>query len=184
MSNTLQVYSGQSSRSVNSRLLQSIVRTLLTELLRRPGTFTLEINIVAAPEMTRLNETFLRHRGSTDVLAFDYRNPSAEMSLCGEIFVCTDEAIIQAARFRTTWQSELVRYVVHGILHLTGYDDHIPGDRRKMKAKETQLVKELASRFEFSDLDEGFGGASGSPGPRNLKPRGRVPRPTLRNQKD
>src|SRR6266508_3623786 len=73
----------------------------------------LGICLVATPEMTRLNETFLRHAGSTDVIAFDYSgrakaSPSpigweraGVRVLHGEIFICVDEAVLQARRFRT-----------------------------------------------------------------------------------
>jgi rRNA maturation RNase YbeY len=120
--------------------------------------------------MTRLNETFLRHAGSTDVIAFDYaedavgqasspssRTRTGKMSdprrpLHGEIFVCMDEAILQARRFRTSWQAEVVRYVVHGTLHLLGYDDQHAADRRRMKREEDRLCAVLAARFALSQL--------------------------------
>jgi len=66
----------------------------------------------------------LRHAGATDVIAFDYSIRASHLR--GEIFICVDEALVQARRFRTTWQSESVRYVVHGVLHLLGFDDRRP----------------------------------------------------------
>ena len=72
--------------------------------------------------------------------------------LHGEIFVCLDEAMSQARRFRTTWQRELVRYVVHGVLHLLGYDDLNNRARRRMKAAEDTLVRQLARQFDFHSL--------------------------------
>ena len=125
----------------------------MIELLRA-GSFELEITILGTLEMTRLNETFLRHRGSTDVLTFDYTEGPRKTALRGEILVCADEARIQAARFHTSWQSELVRYLVHGVLHLSGYDDHSKASRRKMKREEARLLKELALRFDFKKLEK------------------------------
>ena len=61
----------QRLRRVNLRLLRQIVQALLQETWPDGG-FDLAIYLVAAPEMTRLNETFLRHKGSTDVITFDY----------------------------------------------------------------------------------------------------------------
>jgi len=72
--------------------------------------------------------------------------------LHGEVFVCLDEAVTQARRFRVTWQSELVRYVVHGVLHLLGYDDLNPRARRRMKAAENRLMRRLARQFAIPDL--------------------------------
>ena len=54
-----------------------------------------------------------------------------------------DDAVAQATEFKTTWQSEVVRYVVHGVLHLLGHDDLQPDLRRKMKREENRLVRRL-----------------------------------------
>jgi probable rRNA maturation factor len=167
VSKTLEVHNRQQSHPVNCRLLQTITRNLLIELLKIDP-FELEINILAEADMTQLNETFLRHRGSTDVLAFDNSEASQERILKGEIFVCADEAAIQARRFRTTWQSELIRYVIHGILHLIGYDDHRAASRRKMKQCENRVLRKLARRFDFTRLSTPRPNAKQKSGPKNI----------------
>ena len=101
--------------------------------------------------MTYLNEKFLKHQGSTDVLAFNYSEPERP-TLVGEIFVCADEALIQAARFHASWQSELVRYIIHGALHLMGYDDHPQRLRRQMKLRENLVLRQLSGRFDLDGL--------------------------------
>ena len=133
------------------RLLRRIVQALLrdTKVAERSD---LGVYLVAAPEMTRLNETFLQHKGSTDVITFNYAEPLGQRCLHGEIFVCLDEALCQARRFHTTWQSELVRYVVHGVLHLLGHDDQSPAARRHMRVAEDALVRRLAREFAFRTL--------------------------------
>jgi probable rRNA maturation factor len=146
----------QRTRPVHLPALRPIVKTLLRDLLEME-TAELGISLVAALEMTRLNEDFLHHAGCTDVITFDYAHHASRIThhaaaVHGEIFVCIDEAILQARRFRTTWQSELVRYIVHGVLHLMGHDDHRSADRRKMKREENRLVRLLASRFPLSRL--------------------------------
>jgi probable rRNA maturation factor len=108
--------------------------------------------------MAQLNEKFLQHTGSTDVITFDYaehgtRNTEhATRPLDGEIFICIDDAKTQAREFRTSWQSELARYVIHGVLHLRGFDDIRTADRRKMKREENRLLKEIARLFPLSKL--------------------------------
>ena len=155
----------QRTRKINLRLLKQIAAALLAELKIEKA--ELGINLVAAPEMTRLNETFLRHAGSTDVITFDYADdgragspPAAKTgrrtedapALHGEIFICVDEAVLQARNFGTTWQSEIVRYIVHGVLHLLGHDDSRAGARRKMKREENRLLRELSRRFSLAQL--------------------------------
>jgi probable rRNA maturation factor len=134
------------------RLFRRIVKGLLTLLQAKEH--DLGVYIVAAPEMTRLNETFLHHQGATDVITFDYSDAS-NSALHGEIFVCLDEAVVQARRFGTTWPSELVRYAVHGVLHLRGFDDARVADRRKMKREENRLLRALEARFDLAALGKG-----------------------------
>lgn len=121
--------------------------------------------------MARVNWQFLQHEGSTDVITFDYvaaevrrRNAttpqrirlltSAATALNGEAFICVADAVKQAREFKTSWQSEVVRYAVHAVLHLCGYDDLQAAERRVMKREENRLVSELARRFDFDELEK------------------------------
>jgi probable rRNA maturation factor len=143
---------------VNTRLLRTITTAILKDICELED-FDLAIYIVRASEMACLNETFLNHEGSTDVITFDYSDNAsrithhASRSLHGEIFISIDDAIAQARQFRTTWQSELARYVIHGILHLQGFDDLRAADRRKMKRQENCLLKQVAQLFPLRKLD-------------------------------
>jgi rRNA maturation RNase YbeY len=139
--------------------------------------FDITIHLVTAHAMARLNEKHLQHSGPTDVITLDYTADSpapAELSyslsplkgeragvrgpkpapsaLAGEIFVCVDVAVEQARRFRAAWPVELARYVIHGILHLSGHDDLQPAARRRMKQAENRWVKKLDRRFHLSKL--------------------------------
>ena len=137
---------------VDVKLLRQIAKSLLDELLDLRS-FELGVHLVRAPEMAHINEAFLNHKGPTDVITFDYaETPGQATSLHGELFLCYDIARTQAREFRTTWPEELVRYVVHGVLHLQGFDDHAPADRRKMKRAENRLLRALVRRFPISKL--------------------------------
>ena len=155
----------QRLQKMNLRLLKNITRELLSELELEKA--EIGICLVGAPEMTQLNETFLHHAGVTDVMAFDYhdnvlpascRQGKSELPagcrkhVHGEIFVCVDEAIRQARKFGTSWQSEVIRYLIHGVLHLLGFDDSSVGARRKMKLEENRLLREITRRFPLSKL--------------------------------
>ena len=157
MSGSLLIKNRQRAITLNTRLLKSITQALLTDLLQLEA-FDLGVYIVRAPEMARLNKTFLQHEGSTDVITFDYaeKPPFAihhlSSSLHGEIFISIDDARAQARQFRTSCQSELARYVIHGVLHLRGFDDLRPAARRKMKREENRLLKEVDRRFSLRKL--------------------------------
>jgi probable rRNA maturation factor len=150
----------QRTKKINLRLLKQIAEALLVEL--KIESAELGINLVAAREMILVNETFLKHKGSTDVITFDYGSSVGRDSrlartlappkLAGEIFICVDDAVSQAKNFKINWQSEIVRYLVHGVLHLLGHDDLKPDLRRKMKREENRLVRQLAKKFSFAQL--------------------------------
>jgi probable rRNA maturation factor len=146
----------QRTRPVDLSLLRRIARALLSELLRLKD-YELGLHLVAASEMTRLNKQFLDHLGSTDVITFDYGEETESASsstLHGEVFICIDDAVKQARRFRTTWQSELARYLVHGVLHLLGYDDLQPRARSELKREENRLLRELELRLPLPRLSK------------------------------
>lgn len=133
-----------------------MIKALLSEMLQISRA-DLAIHLVAAAEIARLNEDFLHHAGSTDVITFDYLEDAppgtkhAE-SLHGEIFICVSEAVAQARRFRTSWHSEVVRYCIHGVLHLLGFDDLKPAARRRMKRAEGRLLREFSRHFPPTKL--------------------------------
>jgi probable rRNA maturation factor len=163
------VFNCQRAQKINLPLLRQIAETLLAELKIQGA--DLEINLVAAGEMTWLNERYLHHVGSTDVITFDYglgvppsggfrseqtrrtnRLKLELQNLHGEIFICLDEALRQARKFRTSWQLEVTRYLAHGVLHLLGYADSQAEERRKMKREEHRLLRRLSRRFSLAQL--------------------------------
>lgn len=136
----------QRTKKIDARRLKSAAAALFSELNIAHG--ELGVNLVNARQMTLVNETFLKHEGSTDVITFDHaEKPVSRNShppeIHGELFICVDEAIIQARRFKTHWRSEVVRYLVHGVLHLLGHDDLKAAPRRAMKREENRLVRLL-----------------------------------------
>jgi probable rRNA maturation factor len=159
MSLDLTLRNRQKTCRVETRRLRRICTRLLEDLLQLKNA-ELGITLVAAAEMARINGHFLHHEGSTDVITFDYSEipnpgpptPERGPKLHGELFVCLDEAIFQARCCHTTWQSELVRYIIHGTLHLLGYDDDRAPDRHAMKREEDRLLGLLGTRFPLSRL--------------------------------
>ena len=141
----------QRDHRVNTRLLRRIALRL-AERCFAGRACELTICLLSASAMARLNTTHLQHSGPTDVITFDYSEPGSGGGVQGEIFLCVAEAGRQAREFRTTWQQELVRYLVHGSLHLIGYDDRTPAKRRVMKREENRLVRQLAREFDLGKL--------------------------------
>jgi len=103
------------------------------------------VSVVDDPAIRRLNARYLHSRGTTDVLAFDLRAPGPSR-LMGEIIVCADAARRQACDVGVTVALELDLLVVHGILHLAGWDDHEPREARLMHEREREILAEAGRR--------------------------------------
>ena len=138
----------QRVRPLRLSLLRRITRQTLGEL--GVADYELGFHFVDAAEMARINQTFLQHAGSTDVITFDHSDGAEQLH--GEIFISVPDAVQQAREFRTTWTEELVRYLIHGLLHLRGYDDLQPALRRVMKREEERLLRLVAAQFDLREI--------------------------------
>jgi probable rRNA maturation factor len=118
-------------------------------VLRREGRTTADVRVVLITHARciRLNHDYLRHRGTTDVISF----PLGEgKDVEGEIYVNIDQALAQAKQYRVSGLNETIRLVVHGTLHLLGYDDTTAAVRRIMKVREDAYVALLAPQERMS----------------------------------
>jgi probable rRNA maturation factor len=93
----------------------------------------LSIVFVGTRRMRALNKKYLEHDYVTDVLSFDLGTSQ------GEIIICPGMASANAKAHQTSTEEEIVLYVVHGILHLAGFDDKSPEGMRRMRSMEKEL---------------------------------------------
>lgn len=146
----LELRNRQKVCALELRVFRKIILALLKDLAVKR--FELGVRLVESKEMTDMNNEYLCHAGSTDVITFNYSSRPHPKVIQGDIVICMTDAVQQARRFCTSWQAELVRYLIHGVLHLQGYDDRRPSDRRRMKSAEERLLREMESRFPLRDL--------------------------------
>jgi len=155
----LTIRSRQKSHTVDAWLLRRLAKWALAETesgqVAKPVSHELGVYLVGPVEMAKANERYLQHDGPTDVITFDYGTPGAAPKpgpVLGDIFICPVVAEEFAGELKTSWTEEVVRYLIHGILHLRGYDDSAPGPCRTMKREENRLMKLAAERFPLSSL--------------------------------
>lgn len=124
------------------------LRRLAREIAALGGrSVALSYSVVDDEEMAGLHETYSGVPGPTDVLSF----PLAEEPLVmGEIVVSAETARREAGARGHSAYDELVLYAVHGSLHLVGYDDHDPRDRRRMRAAERKVLHALGIEPVFA----------------------------------
>ena len=84
-----------------------------------------------------VNREFLGHDYYTDVITFDYSTPS---TLNGDIFISLDTVRSNAEMVSTSFENELLRILIHGVLHLTGQGDKTPETKAQMTAKEEKAL--------------------------------------------
>jgi probable rRNA maturation factor len=105
----------------------------LRERTPGPGLTSLkeiQVLLISDRKMSELHRRFMDLDGPTDVITFQH----------GEIFISVETARRQAQRYRTSLSYELCLYLVHGLLHLHGFDDHAPADRRRMRWVQEKIV--------------------------------------------
>jgi probable rRNA maturation factor len=84
-----------------------------------------------------LNKQFLGHDTYTDIITFDYSNGD---EISGEIFISIDRVKENSKKYEQAFNNELMRIMIHGVLHLCGYGDKAPEQKKKMRQKENKAL--------------------------------------------
>lgn len=87
--------------------------------------------------LLKLNQEYLQHDTLTDIITFPYHDPPI---IEGDVFISIDRIHENAHQFGVTFEHELNRVMVHGLLHLCGYLDKTPGEKAKMTEKEDEAL--------------------------------------------
>lgn len=98
----------------------------------------LSIVFVDDPTIGQIHDDFMGDPSPTDVITFP---ANLEMESAGEIIVSVDHAVSRAEELGLAFTQELSLYLLHGWLHLAGYDDRTESDRTKMRAAEQKALK-------------------------------------------
>ena len=121
----------------------------------KPEDAEVSVAFVANDEMACLNEEYRGKQGPTDVLSFECDNLDDEMSFAraqgqpyqlGDIVIAPDVAAAQSDEFGTTVVAEIELLLVHGILHLCGWDHIEEAEAEAMEAREREILHEWAAR--------------------------------------
>ncbi len=101
-----------------------------------------------------LNNEYRGKNESTDVLSFpmELENFVPKIRMLGDIVISTDTAIKQAKEYEHSLITEIVILMIHGLLHLHGYDHIEEEDCKKMRAREAEILKFICSSDKFSEL--------------------------------
>ena len=103
------------------------------------------VNIIAVSDQAlfEMNQTYLQHDSLTDVLSF---GDTVAGRIVGDIYISIDRIRENAEKYNVPFDCELRRIIVHGILHLVGYEDDTSDDKKKMSDKEDLYLAEYPTK--------------------------------------
>ncbi len=118
-----------------------VLRGLAGRVLLGEGVSQAEISIILVDDraIQAINDRHLGHNWPTDVITFPLSEPG-EVPLAGELVISTEMAATTAQQAGTDPAAELALYLVHGLLHLCGYDDQTPEDRTRIRGREDEVL--------------------------------------------
>ena len=111
--------------------LKSWVETVVKKEKKTPH----NINYVFSNDefLLKLNKQFLKHDSYTDIITFDYNEGK---KIAGDVFISVDRVKENAKKFKVAAEQELLRVMIHGVLHLCGYKDKSKSDKAEIRKKE------------------------------------------------
>ena len=101
-----------------------------------------EINFIFCNDnyLQKINEKYLQHKSLTDVITFDH---SQGKNLIGDIYISVERVKENTSKFDTTLKSEVARVMIHGVLHLIGYNDKSKIEKKSMREMENKFLKRV-----------------------------------------
>ncbi|MFH1258790.1 MAG: rRNA maturation RNase YbeY [Elusimicrobiota bacterium] len=142
----IQIHNRQEICKIDRRKIILLVKETLGKFLSCQG----EINVIIVDnrKIRELNKKYLHRSAATDVIAFSYNTRSKKEDFYGDVFISAEQAEKQAKDYRNTLKSEMHFLVIHGILHLLGWEDDTTEQRKKMLKKQEEILK----RFSLNKL--------------------------------
>jgi len=96
-----------------------------------------QYNFVSREMIVKINTAHLQHTYETDIITFDF---TTGKRIVGEVYVCAEVVKDNSAALNLTFESELMRVIIHGLLHLVGYGDSNPQEVKLMRRKEDEYL--------------------------------------------
>lgn len=105
-----------------------------------------DINFIFCSDesLLEINLQYLKHNTYTDIITFDYSKGDAQLPIAGDIFISIDRVKENAITYSKTFQEELNRVMIHGVLHLLGYKDKTKDAKAEMTKEENVCLKKLS----------------------------------------
>ena len=114
---------------------KSILKKWIKKVVKTEGSAIAELNFIFCDDeyLLEKNKTFLKHDTLTDIITFDY---SEKNTVKGDVFISIERVKENALVYKVSFENELQRVIIHGVLHLLGYKDKDEKHQKEMREKE------------------------------------------------
>jgi len=135
MSSVVHIYNETSRKKLPKAKIKKTIENVLSHFGK-----SYELNIVFVDEerIRELNRNYLKHDYVTDVISFDLSDENVSI---GEVYVCIEQAERQAKEYRVSFESEILRLAIHGVLHILGFDDNTIENQNEMHKLEDNFLQ-------------------------------------------
>ena len=119
----------------NKRKIVNWIKEVVFKNDRKIG----DITIVFSNDnyILKINNQYLKHDYFTDIITFDY---STERKIEGDIFISLDTVLSNSIKYKTAFNNELLRVIIHGIFHLIGFKDKTDKEKEEMRKRESESL--------------------------------------------
>lgn len=116
------------------------VKKLIEKVISEEGKISGDLNFILTNDtiLKEINVQFLKHNYYTDVVSFDYGEHNI---IAGDIYISIDTVKINAKNYKVSYRLELVRVIIHGVLHLCGYEDKTAMEKDVMRRRENSWLR-------------------------------------------
>lgn len=136
-----------------ARIKKTVIRKIASEIKAGLGLQKKVFSLVFTDnrQIQELNREYFGRNEPTDVISFCLDDQYDPVGISGEIIISVEQVYKNADKYNTGAGEELTRYVIHGILHILGYDDLEKNKKMLMKEKEECLLRKIKARFRICD---------------------------------
>lgn len=136
----------------NKTLLKQWIIAAIAKKKRKTG----EITFIFCSDayLLTINKQYLNHDTFTDIVTFDYSKEDVKLAVSGDIFISAERVKENASTYSKSFENELHRVIIHGILHLLGYADKTKTAKEEMTKQEDICLKALDKMLKVSSQEK------------------------------